>query len=248
MLQLLQIRNNQASSGAQAQVTPPNITVDQHPSRPEARGMAAPPTYEKIICRNPGLGRGGGQVFVSGEIPRAVKWEEGLFGAVSWVGKDDERKNSAYGTAGEATGDGKWVKEDHIMDERYAVTYIKGRGLIILSACSHPGICNVIIDAVKSLNRPIYMIVGGLHLAPADQVYRIAPTVEFLSNSLQPAPKYVVPMHFSKFKAKIALAKEFGEGCVPAGAGMKVQVKGDEEGEKTLWTPEIRETRWEPKA
>ncbi|KAG8950402.1 hypothetical protein FRC00_007689 [Tulasnella sp. 408] len=327
MLELLQIWNTQASSGAvavdQAQSTPPNITVDLHPSRPEARGMAAPPTYEKIICRLQSdptfqeirdLGGevslhdephmvAGGQIFVSGEIPRVVTWEEGLFGAVRWVGKDDERKESAYGTAGEATGDGKWVKEDHIMDERYAAIDVKGRGLIIFSARSHAGICNVITDAVKSLNRPIYMIIGGLHLAPTmspkadietppggdfhvfprenglpvqiygwefipdvkytDQVYRIAPTVEFISNSLQPAPKYVVPMHCSGFKAKIALKKEFGEGCVPAGAGMKpnleddsllsleieqVQVQGDEEGEKTLRTPEIRETKWEPKA
>ncbi|KAG8946065.1 hypothetical protein FRC00_009786, partial [Tulasnella sp. 408] len=287
MLELLQIRNTQASSGAaavdQAQSTPPNITVDLHPSRPEARGMAAPPTCEKILCRlqsdptfqeirdlggevslhdEPHLAAGG-QVFVSGEIPRVVKWEEGLFGAVRWVGKDDERKESAYGTAGEATGDGKWVKEDHIMDERYAAIDVKGRGLIIFSACSHAGICNVVTDAVKSLNRPIYMIIGGLHLAPTDQVYRIAPTVEFISNSLQPAPTYVVPMHCSGFKAKIALEKEFGEGCVRAGAGMKphlkddsllslqigqVQVQGDEEGEKTLRTPEIRETKWEPKA
>ncbi|KAG8909863.1 hypothetical protein FRC01_006681 [Tulasnella sp. 417] len=272
MLELLRIRSTQLGSSTvvvdHTQSTSPNITVDLHPSRPEARGMAAPPTYEEIIYRLQSdptfqevrdLGGqvnlhdephtvAGGQVFVSGEIPRVIKWEEGLFGAVRWVGKDDPRKESAYGTVGEATGDGKWVREDHIMDERYAAIDVKGRGLIILSACSHAGICNVITDAVKSFNRPIYMIIGGLHLAPADQIYRIGPTVEFISRSLQPAPAYVVPMHCSGFKARIELEKELGAGCVLAGSGMKVQVNGNEEGEKTLSAPEIRETKWEPEA
>lgn len=152
---------------------------------------------------------------------------------------------------------------------------ITSRSLYLLTftffSCSHAGVCNVITDAVKSLNRPIYMVIGGLHLAPPDQVYRIAPTVEFISKSLRPAPTYVLPMHCTGFKAKIALEHELGEGCVPAGVGMKVSnvlclqltlgsltmgvnvalemqyhVKGDEEAEKMLGTPEIRETKWQP--
>lgn len=103
---------------------------------------------------------------------------------------------------------------------------ITSRSLYLLTftffSCSHAGICNVITDAVKTLNRPIYMVIGGMHLAPPDQVYRIAPTVEFISKSLRPAPTYVLPMHCTGFKAKIALEHELGEGCVPAGVGMKV--------------------------
>ncbi|KIO25909.1 hypothetical protein M407DRAFT_75106 [Tulasnella calospora MUT 4182] len=247
ILELLRIRQSQAAEKTGPAASSPannTIAVDLHPSRPDARGIAVPPpTYDKVICRLPpdptfqeirDLGAevslhdephtvAGGQVFVSGEIPRVVKWEEGLFGAVRWVGKNDEREESGQGTTGKpATGDGKWVKEDHIMDERYAAIDVKGKGLIVFSACSHAGICNVITDAVKSLNRPIYMIIGGLHLAPPDQVYRIAPTVEFISKSLRPAPTYILPMHCTGFKAKIALEQELGEGCVPAGVGMKV--------------------------
>ncbi|KAG9011070.1 hypothetical protein FRB90_007504 [Tulasnella sp. 427] len=264
ILELLRIRQSQTQNAEQTA----KISVDLHPSRPEARGIAIPPNYDKIICRLPpdptfdeikALGGdvdlhnephtvAGGQVFVSGEIPRVIKWEEGLFGAVRWVDKSDEREESAQGTLGKpATGDGKWVKEDHIMDERYAAIDVKGKGLIVFSACSHAGICNVITDAVKTLNRPIYMVIGGLHLAPPDQVYRIAPTVEFLSKSLVPAPTYVLPMHCSGFRAKVALENALGEGCVPAGVGIKVLVKGDEEAEKVIRAPEIRETKWEPK-
>ena len=38
-------------------------------------------------------------------------------------------------------------------------------------------------------------------------------------------------MHCSGFAAKIALEEALGEGCVPAGVGICVEIKGDEEGE-----------------
>ena len=52
-------------------------------------------------------------------------------------------------------------------------------------------------------------------------------TVDFLSKQLRPAPTYVLPMHCSGFQAKIALEAAFGEGCVPAGVGLKVEILGD---------------------
>ena len=52
-------------------------------------------------------------------------------------------------------------------------------------------------------------------------------TVEFLSKQLRPAPTYVLPMHCSGLHAKIALEAAFGEGCVPAGVGLKVEILGD---------------------
>lgn len=38
-------------------------------------------------------------------------------------------------------------------------------------------------------------------------------------------------MHCSGFNAKAALQAAFGEGCVPAGVGISVDVKGDQEQE-----------------
>ena len=62
-------------------------------------------------------------------------------------------------------------------------------------------------------------------------------TVDFLSNKLRPAPTYILPMHCSGFNAKIALEAAFGEGCVPAGVGLKVEVVGDREHDKHLFGP-----------
>jgi len=125
------------------------------------------------------------------------------------------------------------------MDERYAVVDVKGKGLVIFSACSHAGIVNVIKDVIAVLQRPIFMVVGGLHLAGPEFSPRIPPTVEFMSKSLRPAPAYVLPMHCSGFQSKIALEKAFGEGCVPAGVGLKVNLVADDGAEDRMYPPVI---------
>lgn len=155
------------------------------------------------------------------------------------------------------------------MDERYVAIDVLGKGLIILSACSHAGICNVVEDVVAKLQRPIHMvcghivrhascvvlatddkllhigarlleqIIGGLHLASDDLTPRIAPTVHFLSKSLRPAPTYVLPMHCTGFNAKVALEAALGEGCVPAGTGISVLVQGDAASEGMMRPPVI---------
>ncbi|KAF5320128.1 hypothetical protein D9611_010274 [Ephemerocybe angulata] len=185
----------------------------------------------------------GGTVWISGEVPRVTEWEKGLLGGVRWVKEGEDawgdhatRKGDLEASseddviepAGEA-GTGKWIAEPHIMDERYAVVDVEGKGLVVFSSCSHAGIVNVIRDAVKTFNRPIYMIVGGLHLASADLYPRIEPTVKFLSENLRPAPTYVLPMHCTGWKAKIALEGALGEGMVPAGVGHRVEIIGTKE-------------------
>ncbi|KAH7906021.1 beta-lactamase-like protein [Hygrophoropsis aurantiaca] len=227
--------------------TPPCV-VDAHPNRPLARGIASSPTYETVIgqlARDPTFAQieeaGGevekhaeghvvadGTVWVSGEIPRETAFEGGLPGGMRWVSESES------GGESESAAEGQWIHEPHIMDERYAAIDVFGKGLIIFSACSHAGIVNVVKDAVERLSRPVYMIVGGLHLAGTDLVPRIPHTVNFLSKQLRPAPTYILPMHCSGFQAKVALEAEFGEGCVPAGVGMKVEVLGDREADKRL--------------
>jgi 7,8-dihydropterin-6-yl-methyl-4-(beta-D-ribofuranosyl)aminobenzene 5'-phosphate synthase len=97
-----------------------NVIVDLHPSRPVARGIAPPPSYQKVLCRLPEdptideiEARGatvelnedghvvqGSTVFVSGEIPRVIGWEKGLLGGVRWIPREGVRE-----------GSGEWVSE-----------------------------------------------------------------------------------------------------------------------------------------
>ncbi|PPQ93782.1 hypothetical protein CVT25_013491 [Psilocybe cyanescens] len=222
--------------------------VDVHPSRPIARGIAPGPTYDKVICSLPpdptieaitnaggivethseGHAVADGAVWVSGKIPRVTEFETGILGGHRWI-----EGNAASGYSG------KWVNEQHIMDERYAAIDVAGKGLVIFSACSHAGIVNVVKDAVDTFKRPIYMIIGGLHLAGPEFSPRIPKTVDFLSNSLRPSPTYILPMHCSGFQSKLALEEAFGEGCVPAGVGLKVEVVGDRENDRRLFSPSI---------
>lgn len=223
MLSFLRLRSPEA----------PKCVVDLHPDRPTARGIAIPPTYETIIGRLPAdptfeliTGAGGvvekhaeghtvagATIYVSGEIPRVTSFEQGLPGAVRFVEEDGKP--------------GHWTSEPHVMDERYVAVDVIGKGIIIFSACSHAGIVNVVKDVVQRFSRPIYMIIGGLHLGSADLAPRIGPTVDFLANQLRPGPTYILPMHCSGFLCKVALESALGEGCVPAGVGVRVEVHGD---------------------
>jgi len=229
------------------------IVIDLHPDRPVARGIAPPPNYDNVIGRlpadptfeaieqrfakEPSDVRGHVELhpeghlianktaYVSGLIPRVSDFEGGLLGSVRWTD----------------TGDGgwKWIAEEHLLDERYVAVDVIGKGLILFSACSHAGICNVVRDAVEKFKRPIHMIVGGLHLAGPELASRIPKTVQFLTESLRPAPVYVLPMHCSGFPVKIALEHALGEGCVPAGVGTKILVQGNTSVEDRLFAPSI---------
>ncbi|KAJ7446169.1 beta-lactamase-like protein [Mycena galericulata] len=217
--------------------------VDCHPDRPISRGMARGPLYDKVFGSLPddptfeqietggaivekhatGHAVAAGGVWVSGEVPRVTSFEAGIPGGKRWV----------------AENDGKWISDELILDERYAVIDVAGKGLVIFSACSHAGIVNVVRDALDKFPRPIYMIIGGLHLAPPDAAVRIEPTVNFLSRQIIPCPVNILPMHCSGFQCKVALEAAFGEGCVPAGVGMKVELLGDRDLDGRLFAPII---------
>ncbi|VDB96760.1 unnamed protein product [Peniophora sp. CBMAI 1063] len=229
LLSFLTHRSLTSQNQPNSPVTP--CIVDLHPSRPYARGIAPPQAGGRVVCQLPpdpsfetiesvggvvekhdeGHTVAGGTVWVSGEIPRVTPFEAGLVGGVRWV---------------EGKG---WTPEEDIMDERYAAVDVVGKGLVLFSACSHAGIVNVVKDAVSTFGRPVYMIIGGLHLAGPELLPRIPPTISFLSNDLVPSPTYILPMHCSGFAVKCALQREFGEGCVPAGVGMKIDLSVTEE-------------------
>ncbi|THH32304.1 hypothetical protein EUX98_g1875 [Antrodiella citrinella] len=114
--------------------------VDLHPDRPIARGiapggldkvigqLATDPRFEEIeqlagvVEMHPEAHAvAQGTVYVSGEIPRVTPWEQGVLGAVRWFGDEGSKK-------------GQWVSEEQVMDERYALVDVKGKGLVIFSA------------------------------------------------------------------------------------------------------------------
>lgn len=140
-----------------------------------------------------------------------------------------------------------------IMDERYVVIDVKGKGLVIFSSyeypcsctrtalirrCSHAGVCNVIIDAMAKYDRPIHIIVGGFHLVPVEQ-QPVEQTVDFIFRRIQPPPAYVLPLHCTGLEPRARLKAALGSRCIPAGVGMRVTVASDVEAEEVLGNVEV---------
>ena len=71
----------------------------------------------------------------------------------------------------------KSINPKYPVNETFMLINLKGKGLIIVLGCSHPGIENI-IDSAKLIFRdvPIYAIVGGLHLkdSSSEEIDRIA--------------------------------------------------------------------------
>jgi 7,8-dihydropterin-6-yl-methyl-4-(beta-D-ribofuranosyl)aminobenzene 5'-phosphate synthase len=132
-----------------------------------------------------------GMVHVSGEIPRVTSYERGYPGQVR------------------RTEDGQgWEPDELLLDERWVGINVKGKGLIILSACSHAGIVNVLHHARASYpDTPLYAILGGLHLSGANEAV-IPQTVNDLK---QFGLNTIAAGHCTGWRAMTALANAFGD-------------------------------------
>jgi 7,8-dihydropterin-6-yl-methyl-4-(beta-D-ribofuranosyl)aminobenzene 5'-phosphate synthase len=90
---------------------------------------------------------------------------------------------------------------DFLLDDT-ALVYRSPDGLIIITGCSHSGICNIIEQAQELCGEGrIADIVGGFHLLNTDSV-RLAETTNFFKKL---NPGHLHPCHCTDFAAKAAL-------------------------------------------
>ncbi len=109
------------------------------------------------------------------------------------------------------------TREDHILDDS-ALAFVTGEGLVIITGCSHAGICNI-VEQAKTVcgNSRIIDIIGGLHLLKPPPA-RLKETGEYL-RELQ--LKSLHACHCTSLASKITLA-----GYCPVqevGTGMKLE-------------------------
>ncbi|HZF32988.1 MAG TPA: MBL fold metallo-hydrolase [Candidatus Angelobacter sp.] len=84
------------------------------------------------------------------------------------------------------------VIPDQFRHEIATAYNLKGRGLIILTSCSHRGVVNAIKAAQAASGiQKVHAVVGGFHLAPHKEEY-VRETVMALKAI---EPDYVIPMH-----------------------------------------------------
>src|SRR6185437_2736284 len=83
---------------------------------------------------------------------------------------------------------------DTFRHEIATVFNLKGRGLVVLTSCSHRGLINTIerAQAVSGVKR-VHAVLGGFHLAPFPEDYlrHVIATLKEID------PDYIVPMHCS---------------------------------------------------
>lgn len=186
----------------------PAPIVDLHPDRPNQRGVQLPsgamamlppePTFEAIeaaggvIERNADTHTVAGFFVGSGEIERVTSYETGLFG----------HHTNRTGT---------WEPDPLILDERFFAARVAGRGVSVLSACSHAGVVNACLGAQALFpGEPMDVVLGGYHLAGATMEARIPDTVRDLVDLV--SPRIVAPGHCTGWRAKAALADAFAPG------------------------------------
>jgi 7,8-dihydropterin-6-yl-methyl-4-(beta-D-ribofuranosyl)aminobenzene 5'-phosphate synthase len=214
----------EAIAAARAAAGLPAPVVDLHPDRPDQRGVLLPSGVMALLPAEPTFGEmesaGGsivtsgvthivGDLFVgSGHIERVTAYETGLFGHHTFRGERGE-------------------PDPLIADERFLAAHVRGRGMSVLSACSHAGVVNACLGAMALFpDVPVDVVLGGYHLAGAAMEQRIGDTVRDLAELVRPG--VVAPGHCTGWRAKAALANAFAPGHYgPSSVGSRYLLNAD---------------------
>jgi 7,8-dihydropterin-6-yl-methyl-4-(beta-D-ribofuranosyl)aminobenzene 5'-phosphate synthase len=140
--------------------------------------------------------------YISGEIPRLTAYETGLANQVC------------------RTADGSgWEPDTLLMDERFLAVQVRGKGLVVFSACSHAGIVNVLHHARACFpGIKLHAVMGGFHLAGATEAI-IPETVRDLGGF---GLELIIPAHCTGWRAVNALERAYGERIVvPSAVGKR---------------------------
>jgi 7,8-dihydropterin-6-yl-methyl-4-(beta-D-ribofuranosyl)aminobenzene 5'-phosphate synthase len=110
--------------------------------------------------------------------------------------------------------DGEW-RPDPYDDDMSLVIDIQD-GLVIICGCCHAGLLNTLAHVRRKSQRPIFAILGGTHLATADET-----NLEHIANVLreQYGAPYFYPNHCTGELAYVAMVNAFGNRVKPCPAG-----------------------------
>jgi len=130
----------------------------------------------------------------SGEIPRVTTYEKGFPGHKRM--SEDEKS---------------WEDDPLIMDERFLAVHVRGKGIVVFTACSHAGVVNVLSHARSSFpSVPLHAVVGGFHLAGGNEKI-IAESVQDIGDF---GLRLIAPGHCTGWRALNALVRAYGDSIV----------------------------------
>ena len=142
-----------------------------------------------------------GAVLVSGQVERSTPFERGF--PIHY-----------------AIAKGGWEPDPMIWDDQNVVVNVRGKGLVVVSGCSHAGAVNVLRNAQRLTGEDrIAGFVGGLHLTGGLFEPIIGETVAALAEM---RVEVVMPAHCTGWRAVHALAKAMPEAFVQPSIGTSV--------------------------
>jgi 7,8-dihydropterin-6-yl-methyl-4-(beta-D-ribofuranosyl)aminobenzene 5'-phosphate synthase len=149
--------------------------------------------------RNP-LSIGYGLGLLTGEIERVTDFEIGF-------------------PPGRKFENGELKPDTQVLDEQAVLFNVKGKGLVVVTSCSHPGIINTLLYAQKLTGeKKIYAVIGGFHLTGPWQSL-VERTVEEMKKF---SPEIVVPTHCTGWKGVNRFAQEMPGQFVLNSVGTKI--------------------------
>jgi 7,8-dihydropterin-6-yl-methyl-4-(beta-D-ribofuranosyl)aminobenzene 5'-phosphate synthase len=98
------------------------------------------------------------------------------------------------------------IVPDPITHEQALIFRVRGKGLVVITACAHAGVINTIQHAQKITGeRRVLAVVGGMHLTTAtdDTIEKTVAALESIK------PTFVAPMHCTGNRALQKLAARF---------------------------------------
>jgi len=137
-------------------------------------------------------------VLISGQVERVTVFEKGF--------------PAHYALSGN-----EWIPDPMIIDDQNLIVHVKGKGLVVVSGCSHSGAVNVIHNARRLTGEQrIAGYIGGFHLTGGLFDPIIEPTVDAFVNL---GVSRVVPAHCTGWKAVHALARRMPDAFVQPSIG-----------------------------
>ncbi|KAL4906759.1 hypothetical protein BDW74DRAFT_189928, partial [Aspergillus multicolor] len=181
-----------------------SLIADLHPNRPDYRGFAigeniismeADPSFEELEAAGATVQKHDsahtvleGFFLISGEIPRRTSYETGLKHGMRFDKKDNE-----------------WTSDEAIADERFIMCYVKDKGIVMLTGCSHAGVVNCTQHALELAGGsiPLHAVIGGFHLATSDATM----IDRSIKDLLRLDPAVLLPGHCTGWRAQFAIEK-----------------------------------------
>ena len=142
----------------------------------------------------------GNMVLITGGIERQTTFEKGLPNAL--IERDGQ------------------LEKDPIADDQSLAIHLKGKGLVVVSGCSHAGIINTVLQAKEITGvKKVHGILGGFHLIGPSADSLLENTMEELTKM---EPKVLVPMHCTGWKGIHRISEVFADAFTLNSVGTKI--------------------------